>query len=116
MISKIKKASLIICLSIILSSFIPINLVNAENEVDVDNMLLVANAGPDRFVKVGSEVIFDASSSSIPSNMDVIYRWDMGNSEFRFGMRNIYIYDHVGVFRVKLTMGPAVEIKELFKE
>ena len=113
MISKIKKIGLVIAIcSLMFSPFMISSSVEAQDPL-VES-LLIANAGPDRFVKVGSEVIFDASSSSIPSSVEAIYRWDMGNSEFRFGMRNIYIYDQVGVFRVKLTIeGKNTEFKSV---
>ena len=53
---------------------------------------------------VGSEIIFDASKSYIPVDITPVYKWDMGNNNFRFGLRPIFSYDQPGVYRVKLTV------------
>lgn len=66
--------------------------------------ILRANAGEDRSVKVGSEIVFDASESYIPQDVQVIYKWDMGNNNFRFGVRPIFSYEEAGIYRVKLTI------------
>jgi hypothetical protein len=81
---------------------------------EFNTSLIVADAGPDRFVKVGQEVTFDASFSHVPENIEPIYRWDMGNSEFRFGLRNTYVYNKVGSYRLKLIIeGKNTEFKSI---
>lgn len=66
--------------------------------------VLQADAGFDRSVKVGSEIVFDASTTVVPQGTDPIYKWDMGNGGFRFGLRPIYSYDLPGVYQVKLEV------------
>jgi len=79
---------------------------------DMAGDLIVANAGADRFHRVNAEIVFDASISTIPKDVEPIYRWDMGDGEIRFGMRNTYSYDKVGVYKVRLIVeGKNTELK-----
>jgi len=99
----------ILSLFLIISTFIiSTPIVGAETVGD----LIVANAGADRFHRVNAEIVFDASDSIIPRDVEPIYRWDMGDGEIRFGMRNTYSYDKVGVYKVRLIIeGKNTELK-----
>jgi len=81
-----------------------ISIGTASAQTGSKNEIMRAHAGEDRNVKVGREVVFDASHSYVPLGVIPVYKWDMGNGDFRFGLRPIFSYDVPGVYKVKLTI------------
>jgi len=92
----------IFLLSAFLVLGISVNTVSAQ--IGSQNQIIRAVAGKDRNVKVGRDMVFDASDSYIPNGITPVYKWDMGNENFRFGLRPIFSYDIPGVYKVKLTV------------
>jgi len=114
----IKKLSKIFLITLLFFNILSLNidsaLANNEVEPKIEHKLLIADAGPNRFAKVASDITLDGSLSYIPEGIEPIYRWDMGNSEFRYGMRISYAYKETGTYRLKLTIeGKNTEFKSV---
>lgn len=65
---------------------------------------LTAKAGPDKTVKIGSTVSFDASSST--GNI-LSYEWDFGDGVTETGVACNHTYCRTGTFYATLTIGDA---------
>lgn len=65
---------------------------------------LVAQAGPDKTVKVGLSVSFDASSST--GNI-ANYEWEFGDGSTGEGARCTHTYDEIGTYKATLTVTDA---------
>ena len=64
---------------------------------------LVAEAGADKNVAVGRNVLFNASASSAPSDQPITYTWDFGDGQTFTGIDASHIYAQPGTYKVKLT-------------
>lgn len=65
---------------------------------------LSAEAGPDKNVAVGRNVLFDASASTGSSDTTLTYVWDFGDGQQFQGIDASHIYDEPGTYKVKLTV------------
>lgn len=70
------------------------------------NALPVSNAGEDRVVNEGQEVVFDGSGSSDPDGVEdiVSYEWDFGDGNFGSEMDVTHVYADNGIYTVTLTV------------
>ncbi len=73
-------------------------------EQAIEEVPLVAEAGPDKNVAVGRNVLFNASASSAPSNATLEYTWDFGDGQTFKGIDASHIYDQPGTYKAKLTV------------
>src|SRR3989338_5580482 len=64
---------------------------------------LVAEAGADKNVAVGRNVLFNASASSAHSDQPITYTWDFGDGQTFTGIDASHIYAQPGTYKVKLT-------------
>ncbi|MFA6475288.1 MAG: 7TM domain-containing protein [Patescibacteria group bacterium] len=94
---------------IILSAllYVPI-LTSAQTDSVVEEIItpapLIANAGPDKNVAVGRNVLFDASASSGPSDSTLTYKWDFGDGQSFQGIDASHIYAQSGTYKANLTI------------
>lgn len=65
---------------------------------------LSAEAGPDKNVAVGRNVLFDASASTGPSEKTLAYTWDFGDGQQFQGIDASHIYNEPGTYKVKLSV------------
>lgn len=76
----------------------------AEDATNITTSLpLIAEAGADKTVAVGRNVLFDASASSGPSDATITYTWDFGDGQSFQGIDASHIYADPGTYKVKLT-------------
>lgn len=73
-------------------------------ETTVTDTPLVAEAGPDKNVAVGRNVLFNASASSAPSNATLTYTWDFGDGQTFQGIDASHIYSQPGTYKAKLSV------------
>lgn len=66
--------------------------------------VLNAVAGEDRNVIVGRTVLFDASASTGPKDVDYSYHWDFGDGVSAKGIDATHTYTTRGTYRVHLTV------------
>lgn len=64
---------------------------------------LVAEAGADKNVAFGRNVLFNASASSGPTDQTINYTWDFGDGQSFQGIDASHIYAQPGTYKVKLT-------------
>ncbi len=76
----------------------------ASDTVEIEIVPLVAEAGPDKNVAVGRNVLFNASASSGPSNATLTYTWDFGDGQTFQGIDASHIYSQPGTYKAKLTV------------
>ena len=67
---------------------------------------LVANAGPDRTVRSGQLVRFDASESTCASSV-TRYRWDFGDNQTAEGLRVVHAFSVPRMYEVRLSIEDA---------
>jgi len=77
--------------------------INAPVEI-IEPVILKAEAGEDKNVAIGRNVAFDASSSTIPTDKTITYRWDFGDNTAYDSAEASHIYERPGQYVVKLTM------------
>ncbi|MBI4407314.1 MAG: PKD domain-containing protein [Candidatus Kerfeldbacteria bacterium] len=95
----------------------PVSLAQEEGEdvvtpTDVtltEQVPLVAEAGADKNVAVGRNVLFDASASSGPSDTTLTYSWDFGDGQTFQGIDASHIYAQPGTYKAKLTVSNGEE-------
>lgn len=71
---------------------------------------LIAEAGADKNVAVGRNVLFNASASSEPSDQPATYTWDFGDGQTFTGIDASHIYAQPGTYKVKLTAASGDQI------
>jgi len=71
------------------------------SHIVVDDEKLIARAGDDRTVEVGSTVQFDAGDST---GRIAVYRWDFGDGTNGTGIRCTHTYLDPGTYRTTLTI------------
>lgn len=71
---------------------------------DLAPVPLTAEAGPDKNVAVGRNVLFDASASTGPSDKTLTYTWDFGDGQQFQGIDASHIYNDPGTYKAKLTV------------
>lgn len=81
----------------------------AETSTETESTLLekqplVAEAGPDKNVAVGRNVLFDASASTGPDEPNLTYVWDFGDGQQFQGIDASHIYEEPGIYKAKLTV------------
>ena len=91
--------------------FVTLNVTDAMKNYDTDTIEIyvmditepVAEAGSDRAVKVGENIIFDASQST--DNVKIVsYEWDLGDGTKRTFPIEPHTYMEPGVYEVTLTV------------
>jgi PKD repeat protein len=65
---------------------------------------LMAEAGADKNVAVGRNVLFDASGSTGPTDKTLAYTWDFGDGQQFQGIDASHIYNEPGTYKAKLTV------------
>lgn len=80
-----------------------------EEPALVEQIPLIAEAGPDKNVVVGRNVLFDASASSGPTDATLTYTWDFGDGQQFQGIDASHIYEEPGTYRAKLTASDGVQ-------
>jgi PKD repeat protein len=74
-----------------------------SSTITLDETKPVANAGPNRTVRSGSEVTFNASDCT--DNMGIVnYEWDFGDGTTATGKTVTYTYSSSGTYTVTLTI------------
>jgi hypothetical protein len=86
--------------------FVPIVM---AQELDDGTMSVVAEAGEDRNVIVGRQMIFSATTSIVKNIENPNYRWDLGDGTVLLGDEVSHIYYNSGVYRVKLDVSAYVD-------
>lgn len=81
----------------------------AEINEPVPDRRLVAVAGEDQNIPVGSKVIFDGSKSVNSKNEELSYTWDFGDGTSVAGINEVHIYDQPGTYIVTLTVDNSEE-------
>jgi uncharacterized protein (TIGR03382 family) len=64
----------------------------------------VADAGEDRTVTLGQEILLDGSKSTDADGTIVTWVWDLGNGETGTGEAFQHTYQELGTYKVKLTV------------
>ena len=72
--------------------------------IDAPNTAPTAAPGPDRTVKVGEIITFNAGQSSDPDGNIIAYQWDFGNGDTARGVTPPYAYQTPGRYQVRLTV------------
>ncbi len=75
-----------------------------SEEIVSEQVVLKANAGKDRNVVAGRTVLFDAETSTIPTDEVLTYSWDFGDGHTSTGIDATHIYSTSGTYRVTLTV------------
>jgi PKD repeat protein len=65
---------------------------------------LTANAGEDRNVIVNRTVLFDASATTGPKDVEYTYSWDFGDGVSGRGIDATHVYSSRGTYRARLTV------------
>lgn len=76
---------------------------NAPVEV-VEPIILKAEAGEDKNIAIGRNVVFDASSSTVPTDKSISYHWDFGDNTAYDSVEATHIYERAGQYVVTLTI------------
>ncbi|MFA6388900.1 MAG: 7TM domain-containing protein, partial [Patescibacteria group bacterium] len=82
----------------------------AEVITTIEAKPLHAEAGPDKNVAIGRNVLFDASASTGPSEQALNYVWDFGDGQSFQGIDASHIYKQPGVYKAKLTVSDGINI------
>ncbi|MEW6070067.1 MAG: PKD domain-containing protein, partial [Candidatus Thermoplasmatota archaeon] len=64
----------------------------------------VANAGPDRFARYYTSVMFDGSKSYDVDGIIVNYTWEFGDGGVGYGVNTTHVYTTLGTYIVTLTV------------
>lgn len=64
----------------------------------------VADAGRDKVVCMGCEVLFDASKSYDPDGDTLTYSWDFGDGTTAEGVKVTHVYEKSGIYKVTLKV------------
>lgn len=70
----------------------------------VEEKPLQAEAGADKNIAIGRNVLFDASASTGPTDHTLTYTWDFGDGQQFQGIDASHIYSQPGVYKAKLTI------------
>lgn len=71
---------------------------------------LVAEAGPDKNVAVGRNVLFDASASTGPDEPTLTYTWDFGDGQQFQGIDASHIYSEPGTYKARLMVSAGAQV------
>lgn len=73
-------------------------------DTEIVQQPLTAEAGQDKNVVVGRNVLFDASGSTGPTDKTLTYTWDFGDGQQFQGIDASHIYAQPGTYKAKLTL------------
>lgn len=81
----------------------PVTVEETVEEIVPEIVPLIAEAGADKNVAVGRNVLFNASASSGPTDQPITYTWDFGDGQTFTGIDASHIYAQPGTYKIKLT-------------